>query len=1531
MTFTGKPDKTKTKEQGEFLFSSGDEEMLEALQEQQGSDSDDDSSPVDVLDSKLNTSETTAVLQNRLLKTWRDAQLSLEEQGVNVLFLALGMLEWYEAESSQELRKAPLILVPVLIERFRGVQFRIRYEGTEVGGNLSLASKLQHEFHIQLPDLPEAESLDPRVYFSLVKQAVANQRRWRVDEQAIVLGFFSYAKYLMFKDLEGTLWPEDVKPWTHEVLGALLDCGFDDDDPGISEEEHLDRYRPIKEIHEVYDADSSQALAILEAKAGRSMVIEGPPGTGKSQTITNLIAEAIGNGGTVLFVAEKRAALEVVWRNLEKAGLHEACLELHSNKTNKRGFYATLEETVRRGRPQTQELEAELQKLSETRDSLNAYCEAVNQLLAGREITPFAAMGRLLALGEEAEELRRPDFAIMQGWTQSDFARRLDLVGKIQSKVKDMGTPARNPFFGSGVRLLLPDDRARLVSQLKTARATVAKAGSSARSLAERLELPPPATLHEARIIGRAAERAEAAPPLEGVTISAEAWKNNGSTLRAIIDAGKALAQIRATFAHTLKPEAWTAAIAVDRQSLADYGERWWRFLSGKYRASLKKLRALCTSKLPKAHKERLALADAILESQAKQRQLVEAKALCEALFGIQWQGEQSDWDTLTTILDWVLDLHRQVGAGALPLGIIKFLAGRHNLESLARETAQVFDNCTACEAQLVQLLNLLQAEGELRTLPSLPFPNQLSKLNAWLENINPLQNIVAFNLLHDEARDKGIEAVADIAVSWEAAGDMLVEAFERTWYAGVLREAFLSRPALAHFDRQSHEAALNAFRDLDRLMLEFNKAKVALKHWKTVPRYSAGGSLGALQREFAKKARHKPIRKIMSEAGDAIQAIKPVFMMSPLSVAMYLPPDGPRFDLVIFDEASQIKPEDAFGAIVRAQQAIVVGDSKQMPPTSFFDKLTQAEDSSEEEEESERNVTRDLESILALMSSKIPARSPRRRDLRWHYRSKHDSLIATSNRLFYRDRLVVFPSADRQNAEVGLVFHHLSHTVYGRGGSKKNPEEARVVARAVLQHGKERPHLSLGVAAFSTAQQEAIQDELERLRTSEPALAELDRLHPDEPLFVKNLENVQGDERDAIFISIGYGRDTNGFVSMNFGPLNKEGGERRLNVLITRARVCCEVFTNLRASDIRLSETQSAGVHALRTFLHFAETGELDMPTPTGLEPMSPFEEAIIEAIGARGYAVQPQVGSAGFFVDIGVCDPQNPERFVLGIECDGAKYHSAKSARDRDRLRQEVLERRGWRIHRIWSTDWWQNRERELRRTLEAIDRAIASQSVTIPSKPASSPLIEVKREAVSPAYLEEISHEYVFARLHVKLNSLQLREIPANKMAEWVQQVVTVESPVHFEEVVRRIREAAGVARAGDPIREAIRQGAEHVARQGKIVFQDQFLLRSPVQPPTIRNRSAFSNALKKLELVHPEEIKASLKTVVEQSFGISREEAVTASLRLLGFERVTEAMRERTHQLISELLDSRVFSEQGERLKVADNAERRSATQ
>ena len=508
-------------------------------------------------------------------------------------------------------------------------------------------------------------------------------------------------------------------------------------------------------------------------------------------------------------------------------------------------------------------------------------------------------------------------------------------------------------------------------------------------------------------------------------------------------------------------------------------------------------------------------------------------------------------------------------------------------------------------------------------------------------------------------------------------------------WLGGVME----SDEVLKSFHSAEHERNISRFQELDDHILNITSQCAKARISGSIPSQQESGNKartewGVLKREMTKKRRHMPLRKLIESVPNVLTKLTPCLLMSPLSVAQYLSPDTALFDVVIFDEASQIPVWDAVGALARGRQAIVVGDPKQLPPTSFFSRGDDEEDPQEWEIE-------DLESILdECQGANLPNLS-----LRWHYRSRHESLIVFSNLHYYRGELITFPSAiTKDNA---VAYFHVPDGVYEKGKGRINRREARAVVDAVLRWLRDPEFISqgwsLGVVTFNQQQQVLIEDLLDEARREDPELENHFGPERIEPVFVKNLENVQGDERDIILFSITYGPDAAGKVSMNFGPLNKQGGERRLNVAITRARRALQVFGTLKAEQIDLLRTKADGVRDFKNFLEYAEQGPgalAGITDPVHGDYESVFEREVAEELQKRGWSVHPQVGVSGFRVDLGVVHPDYPGRYLAGVECDGATYHRSATARDRDRLRESVLRGLGWSIVRIWSTDWWIDR---------------------------------------------------------------------------------------------------------------------------------------------------------------------------------------------------------------------------------------------
>ena len=608
---------------------------------------------------------------------------------------------------------------------------------------------------------------------------------------------------------------------------------------------------------------------------------------------------------------------------------------------------------------------------------------------------------------------------------------------------------------------------------------------------------------------------------------------------------------------------------------------------------------------------------DAAIEACGLESRISALQDAGEGAFGSAWTGDTRQWSAAAPLAVRFLDIIEKVHNGDVPSEILHCFQSLDETGDAARIERALADTRAALPEYRAGVANLHAAlDLDIRArfgadggIASLTFSEQSAMLGEWANRLPELDDLIGFNNGVAQARGEGLDALVEIAEKHGGAAAHLTKLLERARYESIIARAYAERPELGGFDFAIHSDAIRRFAERDRGSLADNRSRVASEHWQGLPDMLAAGEVAVLRREFEKRRRHMPIRRLMRLAGNAIQAVKPVFMMSPLSIANYVPPGSVGFDLVIFDEASQVKPVDALGALMRAKQIVIVGDTQQLPPTSFFDSMGDGDDDDEEEP-----VSSDIESVLGLCRMQgLPVET-----LRWHYRSRHESLIALSNQEFYDGELVVFASPDFDRDNTGLRFHHLPNAVYENG---HNREEAKAVAQAVMEHARRSPKLTLGVAAFSIRQADAIRDELETLRRRDASQETFFAAHPNEPFFVKNLENVQGDERDVIYISVGYGRNRAGAVSMNFGPLNKEGGHRRLNVLITRSRLRCHVFANLKSQDIALNRTKARGVAVFKTFLEYAETGVMpaDAPSESGRDFGSPFQKKLADEIRAR------------------------------------------------------------------------------------------------------------------------------------------------------------------------------------------------------------------------------------------------------------------------------------------------------------------------
>lgn len=1459
-------------------------------------------------DTRLQTNETEAKLQTKILNTYYFARTSIEEQGVNMLYLALGILNWYEKGNSEDTRKAPLILLPVVLERSSANErFRLRYSGTEIGPNLSLQAKMMVDYNITIPDLPEEEELDLKTYYSIIRERISHIENWKVEEDSIELGFFSFGKFMIYHDLDSEKWPEDKKPFNHSILKSLFDTGFNEPQPSIGEEHHLDNDTNADELMQVVDADSSQVIAMLAVHEGRNMVIQGPPGTGKSQTITNLIANAVGNGKKVLFVAEKMAALEVVKRRLDSVNLGEACLELHSHKANKRELHNELKRILDLGRPTMTRLEEEIRFLHPMINELNQYCTSVNSEISKSGYSAQEVMGNLLKITTHNKNYKFPKIHVenISVWDSIKIKEVEQLAEKIQVRLEKIGQPENLLFYGTDIKIFLPIDEETSKELLEIVIKDTNEVITLITSISNYVEINPSTEINDVKLLLKTIKTASENPGLTSINITDSAWLNNQADIAELLETGIRLEELHTQYDNLVIPEAWDYDLLEIRQNLIVHGSKWYKFLIGDYKNSVKKLSALLTTPVPSDLNTKLEYVNALMEGKRLTVSLLSLEPLAQKLFDIRYQKKRTDWETVKKAVQYLQEVHLLIQDDIISNTFLSFLS-KNQESSVAANFLINLEN--ALEKQNISLKSLLEKlDLKDNQILNTSLAKQQSLIKNWFENLPEIHQAVSWNVMKEEIERNGADYLIRAVYNWPDAVLHLKTAVQKTWYEHLIEQAMTNSVELRKFERSSHEEVIEKFKRLDVLNQFYNRAKVALKHWESLPKQEGGGQINVLKSEFNRKARHMPIRKLMQEAGLAIQAIKPVIMMSPMSIANFLPPNSIDFDLVIFDEASQVRPVDALGAILRGRQVVVVGDTKQMPPTSFFDKLnTDTED--------EENVTADMQSILGMCD----AQGAPQRMLRWHYRSRHESLINLSNQEFYENKLIIFPSPGSKS-KMGLAFNHLPDTYYDKGKTRTNPKEAEKVADAIINHALNNPKLSLGVVAFSTSQMQAIQNALEVKRRKNPEVESFFRSHPTEPLFIKNLENVQGDERDVIFISIGYGRTEDGKVPMSFGPLNNEGGERRLNVLITRAKSRCEVFTNITASDMNPGPNAKFGIRALKSFLYYAQHGKFESDKEEIITKPQPFEEIIAQSLRDNGYIVREKVGSAGFYIDLAIVDNDNPGRYILGICCDGKSYETAKSARDRDRLRTIVLEGMGWKLFNVWSTDWFRNPQGELRLLIETIENA---KNQVEHNDALEEELMEDLKNLVreEPEEIDNSIPRYIKASLPIEVCHQEIHTYSLGKLGAWIHEVVKIESPVHFEEMARRIADANGISKIGSRVRASITDAVNYAITTGLIKKKDEFLWHFEDHLPVIRDRSLLSPNSKKLSLISDEEMNLAIIKVVDSSIAIQPDNAVILIAKLFGFARVTEDMRNHILLSIIKAVKSEIVKKDGDFLKL-----------
>ena len=1196
--------------------------------------------------------------RRRVSSIHKTALTNSEEKGIETLFAAVGLATWKMESGTPP--NAPVVLLPLHVEATGAAA---RDFGLEVAGDAHLNPVLTHILradHDIGTDDDEADVAEdpPSSYREFLALLDRLQESWKVlpdleIEPRVVTAIFSYSTMPLVSDLEvnGALFAEnDIvaaiagDPGARGALAARI-CDPDPNQPDVES--------PAEEFL-VLDADSSQHMAINRVLGGESLVIQGPPGTGKSQTIANLITALIARGKRVLFVAEKRAAIEAVTKRLDQAGLSELVMDMHGGVTSRRDFARTLSESLEHiATIPVQDHSSLHGRLQERRDSLNGNDAALHDVRVPWGLSVFNMRERLLTIPAIARTQTRLSTEAARGLDSAGFER---LSGEIEEWTDLEGHLLAKNHPEWSRSSITTADRARrsydLVGDLRSNSLPAAR--DALFGVLEDLGLTWPQTVAEW-------ERA-----VRFLSVASGSW----------------------------------------------FARRKAQVMSREYREMREALNA---------------------------------------------PGK------LSLRADRLSDLEQAVEALVKGLGALDRMAGLERLDEVPH---------TDLDEALERM-----ASGRT-TVANLP---RIRELEASFERAG------IGSMVEQIGKDIGPENA--------------VRTVEHAWLWKVLDDLEFDDRRIASFDGRAHSRHREEYAELDRRHLDSTPLRVrrlaAEAIIATMNAHPEETSL--IRREAAKRRRHLSVRQLFAQAPHVLSTLRPCWTMSPILASEMIPAERRLFDVVVFDEASQIPPAEAIGSLARAPQAVVAGDSRQLPPTSFFGQS--ADDGEVEDDDSHLSLTADIESLLDVSGVLL-----RDKMLQWHYRSRDDRLIAFSNAHIYGGSLTAFPGAivDPPVTHCLIPFRPIT----GGTGTRSNPDEVEKVVELVLEHAQEVPDESLGVIAFGQHHADNIDNVLMR-RLSEmndPSLDDFFSESNEERFFVKNIERVQGDERDAIILSVGYHKDANGNLPYRFGPILQEGGERRLNVAVTRARSRLTLVSSFSHRDMDPGRSSARGVELLRQYLEYAASGGQVLGSNVSDIPLNPFELSILDGLERRGIPVTPQYGVSGYRIDFACAHPEEPGRMVLAIEADGASYHSAPTARDRDRLRQQVLEAKGWRFHRIWSTEWFRNRELELDKAEQAWKQAVeVSERDELPADVVSPRDAKSDPEVQSDPQPQRDPRPPVPRRGMGGYNSItDYSHYQLVSLVRWIESDTLLRTD---EDVMREMIDELGFRRSGSRIRAAI----------------------------------------------------------------------------------------------------------------------------
>ena len=1578
------------------------------------------------------TNQDLLNLQKTLRNLRNKARTAAGEQGIHILHLAFGFLKWKESESSESYIYSPLILVPVnLTVKSISSPYIMELADDEIVFNPALKYKLENDFGLSFPEFNEDTDIEE--YLKLISNII-KVNKWKVELRT-ELSLFSFLKINMYHDLIQHKEEIASNPNIRAICG---DCSCVSSIPEELDDYDFDKKDKPVDMFQIVDADSSQQEAILLAKMGVSFVMQGPPGTGKSQTITNIIAQCLADGKKVLFVSEKMAALDVVYRRLTTAELNDFCLVLHSYKANKKAVLEQLRTVLNFSKTKAQlsdEAYIHLDTLYNDREKLNNYADQLFKNVEPLNKSIYEVNGILANLEDYNEIIF--DVQNIRNVSNEKYNRFIYTLNQFKNTIGSLTKDySSNPWKNANVQYVTNELR----HDIKAKFPEIKKLISSNYEIISQIvsEIFPGAKasyLHVEKVI-EVLKFAKTSPQLPSTWLigedlsrleemaknyaslkqqflkNLERLENNYTNISRVYDFNfqpinyydydlekinndikiieetlskdlifsklnqaknidkicelSRLAEEKAITIKNLQKEILNnfekEILDLDYKPIlnrfkTEYGSIFKYFKPG-YREDIKLIKknlksiterlddnkiidvlqslneinnlkddyilnfndftdifgkeislenidfVVCQNQLTAYVNLKNSIN--ILTEITKILDMYNAQeAKLSSKFEFLYNGISTKWEDVFEKLSWAKEFNSKFGNSNI---------GREFRKRISDNTSYI-QKCYENEEEISSFVENIKDNFEWLSnlfdnhvcFQELELMELNQKIDDCLNNLFLLEEWIDFRRAKKECLDEGLYEYIDKVEAMHLDKELIVPVFQKRFFRLWLDSVMPEYPAVMDFRRLNQENLLKEFKALDTMQFEIAKARIKSKLINDLPvfdKISSGlDEVGILRRELSKQRQIMPIRKLFRKIPNLLLTLKPCLMMSPLSVSLFLEAGSYKFDTVIFDEASQVMTENAIGAIFRGKQVIIAGDSKQLPPTNFFTASVSESDYDVDDEDDDNIIEDDAYESILDEANLLPEKT-----LLWHYRSRHEHLIAFSNAKIYHNNLITFPSNVDKAKDTGVEYVYVQDGFYDRGGKRGNILEAQKVAELVFEHFKKYPNRTLGVVAFGEVQQQAIETQIRKMRMKYQGFEPFFNEENDEPFFVKNLENVQGDERDTIIFSIGYAKDSNGVFRMNFGPLSKSGGERRLNVAITRAKYNVKLVGSIMPTEIDIDRISSEGPKLLRSYIDFAINGvsvlNQEITESDIVETDSPFEDAVYNFLDRKGYKLATQVGCSGYRIDMAIKHPTISGQYVLGIECDGATYHSAKTARDRDRLRQDVLENMGWKIYRIWSTDWIKDPITEGKRLIDTIEDAIKSYSISeesyhVDNEQETKDFINFEERSI---LADNVDNPYNFEEQpKVCFENLERNENGNLNATDCIMEIVKKLYPVHFDLICKELAPLCGYERVSSSIRESIYNEIEKM--KDNLTCKDNFY--SPIGDIKVVPRK---NNDRKIDYVSEEELGVAMLTVLRQSIGITRDILITETARSYNYFRLTQKISDKLNKVFDMLLEN-----------------------